>query len=344
MNRNWHNDHKDPHREGIVQTAGVMWKYVNRDFSDVGLIGDTVVDDMWDNGGTVEAILGSGNAATIQRLYQAVDDTYWVLWGQEVYSNAQEAASRINSPVVVPPLLASAFLLGYIVVEKGKTDWDQNEAFFIQGDASGTGAPNVPVTAHNDLLSRDAADAHPITAIEQMANVAPAAVGDGIVWTGTEWLALNLWAVAAYGGIRATAPTALADIGAGWTTLEADAVIDAVPRGVVQDTAANTLAFTRAGRYTVFVSCSLTHNESNGSRETHLRIYDVNTAEPFGDTTYPIARNQPGTFFALPIPINVDASHVGDEFRIEIGGGDTLTGVTQNNFSFSVSGSGEYRG
>ena len=345
-NRNWQNDHKDPHREAIPQTTGIEWRYTNRDFTDVGSLTDTVDDDTWDNNGTVEAVPGSGNAATIQRLYVDVDGNFWGLWGQQIYDNAQEAASRINAPIVVPPLLAASFLLGYIVTEKGQTDWDEDEAFFLQGGSAGTGAPSVPITNHNDLLNRDIADTHPINAIEDMSLVvAPYAVGDGIVWTGAGWEALKLWVAAGYGGILQSAPTALANIGAGWVTLVADATAVSTPRGVVQSTTNNSLEFDTAGVWRISVGVSLSHNESNGSRTFDVRLFDITSATGGNSTTIGVGRNTDTSTWSTSFLVDISPGEVGDEWRVEVGGtSDTISSVVENSFIFSANLVSEYRG
>lgn len=135
LNRNWQNDHKDPHREAIAQTTGVEWRYTNRDFTTVSALTDTIDASQWDNNGTVEAVPPPGNNASIQRLYEDADSNLWMLWGQVIYDSAQEAASRLNSPIDIPLLLNVSFLLGYAVTEQGKIDWDTDEAFFISGNS-----------------------------------------------------------------------------------------------------------------------------------------------------------------------------------------------------------------
>ncbi len=349
LNRNWQNDHKDPHREPIPQTTGIQWKYTNRDFSDVTALTGTVDDATYDNDGTVEAIPGGGNAATIQRLYLDPDSNFWVLWGQEVFDNAQEAASRINSPIEVPQLLASSFLLGYIVTEKGKTDWDPDESFFIQGGSAGTGAPAVPITNHNDLLLRDAANTHPLESLVDMELVTPPfEVGDGIVWTGSKWEALKLWVAAGYGGITQETPTGIGDIGGGilnWETLVADTISTAVPRGVDQLLATNALSLNAAGVWSVSVSFSISHNEVNSSRQFSIRIFDITSASAGKATLIGIGRNSGVTTFATTFLLDITPGQTGDDWRIEVGGtADNITGVDENSYAFNANLVSEFRG
>ena len=345
MNRNWQNNHKDPHREGIASVTGIQWRYTNRDFTDVSALTSTIDSGTWDNAGTVEAVPGTANRATIQRLYQDVDDNLWIEWGQNIYDNAQEAASRINSPVVLPPLLTSSFLLGYIVAEKGHSDWDKDETFFIAGGAAGTGTTNVPITNHNDLLLRDAIDAHPVTAIELMTGVLPTAVGDGIVWTGAAWESLNLWVAAGYGGIRQSGPVALADITAGRTTLVADEVSITSPRGVTQDAATNTITFNVAGVWSVAIGVSLTHNETNGSRTFGIRLYNETDAVGSPDTVIGVGRNTDTTTFSTVSLVEILPGETGGAWHVEVGAASTdVTDVTENSFTFSANLVSEYRG
>ena len=153
MNRNWHVDKKQPHREALPQTTGLQWRYVNRDFTDVSALTGTVDPGQWDDGGTVGPISGSGNKATIQQLYQDPRDNYWVLWGQEVFDNFVEASASLVPLTVVPQLLQTSVLLGFIVVESGQNDWDTDEARFLQPrGAGGLGGGGSPITNYRGLV------------------------------------------------------------------------------------------------------------------------------------------------------------------------------------------------
>jgi hypothetical protein len=152
-NRNWHVDKKDPHREALPPTTGLQWRTTNRDFSSVGILTGTVDPTLYDDAGLVVAVPGGVNTATIQQLYQDPRDNYWLLWGQQIFDSATEAAASISAVTEVPALLQTSVLLAYIVVEKGQNDWDVDEAFIVypQG-GGGVGGGGVPITNHDDLI------------------------------------------------------------------------------------------------------------------------------------------------------------------------------------------------
>jgi hypothetical protein len=157
MNRNWHVDKKNPHREGLPQTTGLQWRYVNRDFSDVSGLTGVVDPTMWDDGGIVSAVGGPANSATVQQLYQDPRDNYWVLWGQTVFTNATEAAASITTRTDIPLVLQNSVLLAYIVVERAQIDWDLDEAFLVYPEGlGGSGGGGVPITTFTQLADTPA--------------------------------------------------------------------------------------------------------------------------------------------------------------------------------------------
>lgn len=174
QNRNWHNDKSDPNREALPTQSPVSFRYVNQDFTDVSAPLDTVDPTQYDNAGNVENVPGNNNAATIQRLYIDPANNYWMLWGQNIYPNFFTAEANLatdGANTVVPFILQSSMLLGYAVMEKGKNDWDINESVWVPatGTSGGGGGGGTPITDHNNLNGRDVADAHPISAVTDLA-------------------------------------------------------------------------------------------------------------------------------------------------------------------------------
>jgi hypothetical protein len=155
MNRNWHVNKKDPNREAFPEQLNFQWSYTNRDFTDVSAPTGVADPTMYDNAGTVELVPGGLNQCTIQRVYVDIGDNYWVLWGQNVYDNYVEAAASLGADTAateIPHLLASgSILLGYIIAEKGKTDWDTDEARFVSTVVAVGGGATLPVQAFLDL-------------------------------------------------------------------------------------------------------------------------------------------------------------------------------------------------
>ena len=204
---------------------------------------------------------------------------------------------------------------------------------------------SIHITEHNNLSGRSAADTHPITAITDFQSVGDTAyeVGTGIIWTGTQWESLDAWASTGYGGVRNDAPSALPDIGAGWTTMLADTAVLGSPRAVTQDGASNAIGLDRAGVWNIAVFFSLTHNEAQASRDTQVRLFNIDAGLPSIGTRIGIGRNTDTTVFSITLMVEISELEAGDRWRVEIGGGDALTAVTQNSGRLSANVVSEYR-
>ena len=163
QNRNWHVDKKNPHRENFLARTPIQFKYINRDFSTVVALTSTVDPTTWDNNGSVESVPFPAGSTTIQRMYIDPRDNLWMLYGQNVYSSFDEAQALIGADTadtVLPEILGSSILLGYIVCERNKSDWDIDEArFIVPGDGGVSGAAGAPITEH-DLLTGINPDNH----------------------------------------------------------------------------------------------------------------------------------------------------------------------------------------
>lgn len=143
MNRNWHVNKKDPHREAFDAFPNLQWRYINNDFTNVSALTGTVIPDQYDDGTNIVAVPGNGNRCTIQRLYVDPRDNYWMLWGQVLHDNFNDASSRIGvdtATTTIPLLLENGSqLLGYVIVENGQTDWAEEDARFVSTAIAGGG-------------------------------------------------------------------------------------------------------------------------------------------------------------------------------------------------------------
>ncbi|MCP4211792.1 MAG: hypothetical protein GY764_09980 [Halieaceae bacterium] len=87
------------------------------------------------------------------------------------------------------------------------------------------------------------------------------------------------------------------------------------------------------GLWTISLLISIDHNESNSGRSVRVRLRNVTKGISGSGASVPIGRNQPGTLlsFSLPAQVTLDgvnaAGGLGDSFRWELGGGDTVTDV-----------------
>jgi len=143
LNRNWHIDKKDPHRESFNAQPEFQFKYVNRDFSSVTGYTSTVDLTLFDDGTGVVTNPGGIKSTSPQRLYIDQRDNYWVLVGQVLHDNFKEAVARLpldDNETEVPALLQNAIFLGYIVGEQAKSNWELEKARFVpHSDIGGAG-------------------------------------------------------------------------------------------------------------------------------------------------------------------------------------------------------------
>jgi len=155
QNRNWHVNKKDPNRESFGAQLPISFEYVDRNFNVIGAPTSTVDPTQWDDAGTITPVGGPVNSATVQRIYLDPADNYWILYGQRVYDNYIDAVSNIgadNADAEIPYILQRSILLGYIVCERTKTDWDEDEARFLKpGEALGGGGGGGGATTFVEL-------------------------------------------------------------------------------------------------------------------------------------------------------------------------------------------------
>jgi hypothetical protein len=156
QNRNWHRDKSNPNREQILQNSPINFKYVNRDFTSVGALTPTVDASSWDDNGSIVPVGGASNRTTIQRLYLDIAGNYWMLYGQNVYPTlviAQSNLSQDGFNTIVPPLLQNSILLGYVIANHNRTEWDIDSAIWVPngGGVGSGGTGGTPITDHDAL-------------------------------------------------------------------------------------------------------------------------------------------------------------------------------------------------
>lgn len=121
-------------------------------------------------------------------------------------------------------------------------------------------------------------------------------------------------------------------LGAGWDTLD---YFDTAEGSASLNLNPVTGEFTLdAGWWDLGLGLNLAHNESNQGRETIVRMYNVtqNTPAGPGEPLF-IGRNQPGTNFYSQFRAQVLVD--GETYRVEIGGGDSLTAVVWNSLDLN---------
>ena len=141
-----------------------------------------------------------------------------------------------------------------------------------------------------------------------------------------------------HGGMNLAAPPAAdADIGISWSPVDMFDNIYLPGFGITFDTVAGSFAFDSTGVYVLSLQASLSHNSDNAGRTTNIRMFDITSAVPLG-TVFPIGigRNVTDTTISLSLAFVIAFADIGDLFRIEIGGGDTLTAVSWSALSLTT--------
>jgi hypothetical protein len=136
-------------------------------------------------------------------------------------------------------------------------------------------------------------------------------------------------------GMRLDVAAAGTDIGAGFVTPPYDTSA-AFEVGAATDTVAGTFTLNYPGLWTMSITMSLIHNEAQAGRQTIVRLFNVTKGTDSGGIVVPIARNQPGTLISASFPLQIASGNLGDLVRVEIGGGDAITGITYQSNSVTL--------
>jgi len=147
--------------------------------------------------------------------------------------------------------------------------------------------------------------------------------------------------VAAQGSMFLVTPEAGSDITGAFQTIDHFDTIGMTPVGCSVNTSTGEFSIDIAGSWLLLIRINLTHNESNSGRETFIRLFNVTTASAASSNPIPIGRNTPGTSDTPVLARQFPASEIGDTFRLEIGGGDTLSSVTWEASNVVLSYQGE---
>lgn len=129
------------------------------------------------------------------------------------------------------------------------------------------------------------------------------------------------------GGMEST-PGAIGDITAAFQPLNFD-VITQPAYGMTLSPASNVFTSQWPGWWEVRLSINLSFTETQASRFTEIRLWDVTIAAQIGTAVrVPIGRNQDGFLINSVFRFLVTPATAGNVFRLDIGGGDVLSGVT----------------
>lgn len=128
-------------------------------------------------------------------------------------------------------------------------------------------------------------------------------------------------------------PQGGADLGAGWQTLDQMDQIVVSERGVNLFVDTGEASFKWVGNWEMVFQVDLSHNSSNGGRTTNIRLFNVPDTTPGQSVPLGIGRNVTDSHFTAILGFEVVSADLEENFRFEIGGGDTITDVVYNTVS-----------
>ena len=146
IGRNWGdtpNNRLFPNIRTVSAASPLTFTYLDRSGTVIST-GNTSLDPtQFDNGSGFTTI--TGDNASVQRLYMSASGSISVLYGQQQYSNLNQAIQRFSAePFIKPPVLNGFILLATIIVRTDATDLSNaNQARIVAGGKfgdSGAGA------------------------------------------------------------------------------------------------------------------------------------------------------------------------------------------------------------
>ena len=244
----------------------------------------------------------------------------------------------------------------------------------VGGDYTTVNSDFVPIgTGDHDILNnRSLPDAHPISAITNLQSELndkadqtslDAHTGDGSIHftetsidhnniqnIGTDTHAqlearlvvledlIIQMSVAGYGGATQEANISFDIPVTTYITVPFDTkIFPTTERGFIVDLAAETFKFTVKGAWAVNVTFNLENiTELNSSRTFNIRLFNVTDATAGKTSVVPVSRNQGDVLVAITFLVNIDATLVNKNFRLEVGGFDAVAGGDLVNASVSA--------
>lgn len=148
--------------------------------------------------------------------------------------------------------------------------------------------------------------------------------------------ALNL-VPAGYGAAEQVVTISPYEPGAGYITIPMDTPIIPQTRGMTLFLATNEFSFQAAGNWRLSVQLTISgHNSIGSARSTNIRFFNVTLGTPGDGYEVTIGRNTGDTTITVPTLVNIPENVLDDVFRMEIGGGDNITGGDLTYVNFSI--------
>lgn len=134
LGSNYTTNVKNPHEVTIAATSPTTFAYITQLSGSTGASTITIDPANYDVAGTITAIPGSNNRASIQRVYAFPSSNIRIQYGQNWYNNLSEALQAVNTGtfVINPSIPGNGVLIGLIVLIKSATDLsDPTQAQFL---------------------------------------------------------------------------------------------------------------------------------------------------------------------------------------------------------------------
>ena len=138
------------------------------------------------------------------------------------------------------------------------------------------------------------------------------------------------------GALTNSAPSAEFTLTVLWTPIDNLDSIGLPAYGTTLDTVGSRFRLDFVGLWQITVQVFFSHDSSNSGRTTGLRLF--NETDAVGGATVPvgIGRNVTETNVSLTLTTQIPQADVGDVFRIELGGLDTINNVVVTDVGLTL--------
>ena len=139
----------------------------------------------------------------------------------------------------------------------------------------------------------------------------------------SDWfpIAISPWGI---GEMTLDAPdTGFPNLGGGWVTVTYDS--SDYDQNTVLTPATGEFQVASEGVWELQFTFAMLHNSTQSGRVTTVRIYDITNGIGGGGLNVGIGRNQEATQSTASIWFTADGTNIGNTYRIELGGGDSVT-------------------
>jgi len=137
----------------------------------------------------------------------------------------------------------------------------------------------------------------------------------------------------AYGSLSITTEVADSDYGAGWEPLDFFMAQGVVPLNMSMNLN-GIFVFNDSGAYKFSVAGLFFHNNAGQERDINLRIFNITQGVVVTQSIVDTPSGSRST--VVNVMVLLDVAIVGDQLRLEIGGGDTYTQVEWQSLFFNV--------